>query len=146
MQEKTFNKLLDERVDEIQEISKKIKYNNLTYHYVTAGITPTNFIEFRGPLHIFKETKNCDKTIQTAEKVKSKISEITSGNPRNKLQNQKDTIENVQNLYDSRQKVIDLFNDYSKIISDAIYEIKQSTTNRETSRVGLKILTPKEML
>ena len=150
MQEKTFNKLLDERVDEIQEISKKIKYNNLTYHYVTPGITPTNFIEFRGPLHIFKETKNCDKTIQTAEKeqlkLKSKLSEITSGNQGNKLQNQKDTIENVQNLYNSRQKVIDLFNDYSKIISDAIYEIKQSTTNTETSRVGLKILTPKEML
>ena len=39
-----------------------------------------------------------------------------------------------------------MFNDYSKIISDAIYEIKQSTTNTETSRVGLKILTPKEML
>ena len=50
-------------MDEIQEISKKNKYSNLTYHYVTPGISPTNFTEFRGPLHIFKETKNCDKTI-----------------------------------------------------------------------------------
>ena len=63
MQEKTFNRLLDERMDEIQEIRKKNKYSNLTYHYVTPGISPTNFTEFRGPLHIFKETKNCDKTI-----------------------------------------------------------------------------------
>ena len=44
-------------------------------------------------------------------------------------------IQNVKNLYDSRQKVIDLFNDYAKIRSEAIYETKQGT--------GLKILTPK---
>ena len=31
MQEKTFNRLLDERMDEIREISKKIKHNDLTY-------------------------------------------------------------------------------------------------------------------
>ena len=68
MQEKTFNRLLDERMDKIWEISKKVKYNNLTYHYITPGIRPRNFIEFRGPLHIFKEIKNGDKTIQAAEK------------------------------------------------------------------------------
>ena len=33
---------------------------------------------------------------------------MTSGNPRHKFQNQRDTIENVQNLYRSRQKVINL--------------------------------------
>ena len=57
MQEKTFNRLVDEGMNEIQEISKKIKYNDLTYHYITPGVKPTNFIEFRGPLHIFKEIK-----------------------------------------------------------------------------------------
>ena len=51
---------------------------------------------------------------------------LTSGNPRHKVKNKKDTIKNVQNLYDSRQKVIDLFNGYSKIRSDTIYETKQS--------------------
>ena len=42
----------------------------------------------------------------------------------------------VQNLYDSRQKVINLFNDNAKIRSEAIYKSKQNGT-------GLKILTPK---
>ena len=73
MQEKTFNRLVDEGMNEIQEISKKIKYNDLTYHYITPGVKPTNFIEFRGPLHIFKEIKNSDKTIQAAEKEQIKL-------------------------------------------------------------------------
>ena len=89
MQEETFNRLLDERMDEIQEISKKVKYNNLTYHYITPCIKPTSVIEFRGLLHIFKEIKNGDKTIQLVEKeqikFKSKIGEIKSGNPRHKV-------------------------------------------------------------
>ena len=48
----------------------------------------------------------------------------------------------VKNLYDSRQKIIDLFNNYSKIRSESIYKSKQD----ETKRRGLKILTPKQML
>ena len=68
-------------------------------------------------------------------KLKSKIGEISSGNPRHKKENPKDTVKNVQNLYDSRQKVNDLFNDYSRIRCDAIYETKQSKANKETSRV-----------
>ena len=150
MQEKIFNRLLDERMGEIREISKKVKYNDLTYHYITPGIKPTRFIEFRGPLPLFKEIGNGDKSIKEVQKeqikLKSKTGEITSRNPRHKVENRKDTIENVQNLYDLRQKVIDLFNDYSRIRSDTIRETKQSKTNKETSGVGLKILIPKQML
>ena len=134
-------------MDEIRESSKKSKFNNSTHHYITPDIRPKNFIEFRGASHIFKETKTGDNPIQTAEKeqikLQSKLGEITLGNPRHKLQNQKDTIENIQNLYDSRRKVIDLFNNYSEIRSEAIYKAKQSKTNKETNGVELKILTPK---
>ena len=129
MRKENFNTLLDEKVDEIQKISKEIDYSKLIYHYITPGIKPTNAIEFRGPLHIFKEIKNGDKTIQIAEKeqikLKSKLGEVKSWNPDHKLQNQKDTIKNVQNLYNSRQTVTDLFNNYSKIKSKAIYETKK---------------------
>ena len=41
-------------------------------------------------------------------------------------------------LYDSRQAVIKLFNDYSSIASEAKYKIKNGE--------GLKMLTPKQML
>ena len=55
MQKETFNRLLNERMDEIREIGKKkSNYNNLAYHYITPGIRRTHFIEFRGPLHMLK--------------------------------------------------------------------------------------------
>ena len=41
-----------------------------------------------------------------------------------------------------RQKIIDLFNSYSKIKSESIYRSKQN----EIEGKGLKILTPKQML
>ena len=64
MQKETFNRLLDERMDDIQKIGKKVNYNNLTYNYIFTGIRPTNFIEFRGLLHIFIENsrKRTNKT------------------------------------------------------------------------------------
>ena len=52
------------------------------------------------------------------------------------------TIKNVRNLYDSRQKYINLLNDNSKNRSEDIYKTKQN----EIKGKGLKILTPKQML
>ena len=46
---------------------------------------------------------------------------------------------NVKNLYDSRQKVINLLNDNAKTRSEAIYKSKHKAK-------GLKILTLKQML
>ena len=66
---------------------------------------------------------------------------ITSGNPKHKEKYQLDVIKNFKNLYDSRQKIIDLLNDNSKISSEAIYKSKEN----ETKGTGLKILTPKQM-
>ena len=48
------------------------------------------------------------------------------------------TVENTKNLYNSRQKVINLFNDHAKIRSKAMYKTKEG--------IGLKILTPKQIL
>ena len=64
--------------------------------------------------------------------------EITSGNPWYKKEYQLNTITNIKNLDSSRQKVINLFNDYAKIRSKVMCKTKQGT--------GLKILSPKQML
>ena len=52
------------------------------------------------------------------------------------------TIKDFKNLYDSRQKNIDLLNDNSKIRSETVYKSKQNKTQEK----GLKILTPKQIL
>ena len=136
---------------EIQIICKEIDFNDLFY-FKGPNIAPINFIRFRGRLHIFKGIKNGNILLQKAEKeqeqFKSNLVEITEGNPKHKSKDQLDVIKNAKNLYDSRQKVINLFNDYAKIRSEAIYETKQETKQDKTKQdeTGLKILTPKQML
>ena len=76
------------------------------------------------------------------EQFKRELGQIKSGNPNHKSEKQLYTIKNVKHLYDSRQKIIDLFSDYSKIKSESIYRSKHD----ETKGRGLKVLTPKQML
>ena len=53
---------------------------------------------------------------------------------------QKKVIKNVENFRDSRQAVIDFYKDYSSMVINAAYHVK------EQEGTGLKILTPKQML
>ena len=102
-----------------------------------------NFVKFKGPFNTFKEIRDGDKTLQEIKEdqkeLKSSLGEITSGNPKHKRECQLDTIKSVQSLHDSRQKVIDLFNNNAKIRSEASYNLKQN----KTTETGLKILTLK---
>ena len=86
--------------------------------------------------------KHCNKQKRSKKIFKKIINEIISGNPKHKSDSQLYIIKNVKNLYNSRQKIIDLLNDNSRIRSEAIYKSKQN----ETEGKGLKILTPKQML
>ena len=47
-------------------------------------------------------------------------------------------MKNIKNFYNSKENVVKLYNNYAKIISEAMYKSKHGT--------GLKILTPKQML
>ena len=64
---------------------------------------------------------------------------MKSGNPKQKSEMELYTIRNFKNLYEPRQEIIGLFNNYSKIKSEPIYRSKHD----ETKARGLKILTPK---
>ena len=126
-------------------MSKKISYANLVYYF--KGLAPSiNFVKFEGPMYIYNKLKNGEKTLQQVEEdqkhFKKDLNEIKSGNPKYKSEKQLYTIENVKNFYDSRQKIINLLNDYPIIRSEAIYKLKQN----ETKGTGLKILTPRQML
>ena len=122
-----FNELSNGKIGEIYNISKEINFNNLTYHFAGSNIAPINCI--RGSMRIYNELKNgnisTEKIEEDQKQFKSKLNEIT-------LKNKK------YNLYNSRDKVIKFYNDYAKIISEAMYKTKQGT--------ALKILTPKQML
>ena len=72
------------------------------------------------------------------EKFKADLGYINQGPPQYKSFEQLNVIEKVRNLYNSRENVVKVFNDYAKNMSKSIHELKQEGTGR-------KILTPNQM-
>ena len=119
---------------------------HLNYDFTMKASGSVNFTGYNGPFTLFKKIRDGDILLEMAEedqkKFKRKFSQIKLGNSDHKSGKQLYTIKDVKNLYDSRQQIIDLFNSYSKISSEALYKSKQNKTEGK----GLKILTPKQML
>ena len=141
--DKFSNYFLNE-LTKIREYYKPIRFNDITYYFKDSRITPVNFIEFKGPMNVFDSIHKGDKTLEDIEneqeKFKEKLDYIRQGNPKNRSQEQQNTIFEIENLYKSRQDVIEMFNNYARKISGSIYESKQQ------KGTGLKILTPNQML
>ena len=62
-----YDKIFEERMDEILKMREKIDFSNLTYNFKgqTASI---NFGKFEGPMYIYGHMKNGDRTLQQVEK------------------------------------------------------------------------------
>ena len=65
--QESYNKILEERIDEILKMSKEISYGNLAYDFEDP--TPSiNFAIFEGPMRTYNQLKNDEKTLQQVEK------------------------------------------------------------------------------
>ena len=128
-------------MDEIQKMSGETNFNNLTYCFESPNVAP-NFIGFRSSLNIFKGIKNVNLLIKKNRRRSKEFSSKFKWNNIRKSKAlrkyQSDAIKNIRNLYNSMQKVIDLFKDYSKIRSEVTHNTKQ--------RRRLKILIFEQML
>ena len=137
-QKEIFEEIANERIGEILNFSKQIDLNDLIY-YFKGGKSPNYFISFKGPLAFYKNIKDSYVTLEKAEEKqqqqKSDMNEIVKGG--HKSGKQKTAIKTMKTLQESREKVIKLFNDFSKITSKAKY--------RSIYGEGLKILTSKQM-
>ena len=71
--------------------------------------------------------------------LKSELGYIKQENPGNRSEQQEKTINNIENLYNSKEEVVKMFNNYARNMSRNIYDSKQEGT-------GLKISTRKQML
>ena len=126
----------------MKELYDSIDYNNLKFEYV-GSTKDVSFYQYKYSKEPFNAIKN--NQIKFSE-VKNKQNEFL-----NKLNNikigkktikQKETINNLEKFYNSREEVINFFKEYIGMLSDANYNSKHS----ETKGKGLKILTPKQML
>ena len=67
-------------------------------------------------MHFFKSIYNGDTPLEDIEKeqieLKRDLGRIKQGDSRDKSEEQKKTIANIKNLYNSRVEVVKMFNDY----------------------------------
>ena len=73
MEKETYNRLLGKILNEIQEISKEIDFNNLTCYFKTASFSPINFIKFKGSFSFFKKIKNDNTSLKKVEEEQNEI-------------------------------------------------------------------------
>ena len=110
-------------MEEIHGLSKQIDFNNLTYRYKGNTALKT-FIGFKGLLGLYKNINKGYITLEKAEEEqqqqkesKLEINEIVIRSK--KSEDQKSAINNVKTLYESEKQVIKMFDDYSRIVSEA---------------------------
>ena len=63
-----FSNFFINELAKIRESCEPIDFNNLTYYFKDSRISPVNFFQFKGPMHIFKSIDNGDKTLEDIEK------------------------------------------------------------------------------
>ena len=126
----------------MSELYDGTDYNNLKFEYV-GPTKDAIFYEYKDSKELFNEIKNSQiKFSEVKNKQNEFLNKLSNIKIGKKTIKQKETINNLEKFYNSREEVINFFRDYIEILSDANYYSKQN----ETEGKGLKILTPKQML
>ena len=114
-----------------RESYEPVDFFYIDYNFKDSRIPSVSFSKFKGPMHIFKSIYKGGITLEDVEKeqieLKKDLGRIKQGDPKNKSPKQKKTIDNIKNLYNSREEVVRMFNDYAKNMSRNIYDSKQGT-------------------
>ena len=108
MQKEAYNRLSNERIAGILEMSREIDYNNLTCHF-KGSTSPISFIKFKDSFGFFNQIKSDNisliKTEEEQNKFKSNLVETTSGNPNHKEKYQLDTIKILKTFINQDKKL-----------------------------------------
>ena len=115
--------LANEITDEILNLSKQIDFNNLIYHFKRKS-SLTSFIGFKGPLGFYENTNHSYAALEKKRKSKEIKRDKRNSKSREKSEEQKSAMKTIKALYQSREEVTKLFNDYSKIVAEAKYKTK----------------------
>ena len=109
----------------MKDLYDSVDRNNLKFEYV-GSTKYASFYEYRDSKELFNEIKdnkiNFDDTVKGQNQLMNKISNVKIGK---KTDNQKEVINNLKNFYISREKVINFFRDYGKMVLDAAYKSKK---------------------
>ena len=114
-----FRDIYNDRLEQLQLVSHNVDFNNFDYEVITSG----NKYQFNGvkyPLVFLKEIKEGRISIQEAKNIQKvfnkQLNFIRRGN---KNREQKETLNNINNLYNARDMAIKFIEDYGSMILDA---------------------------
>ena len=126
----------------IRESYEPVDFYYLTYSFQDFRILSVSFSNFKDPMRISKSIYKGYKTLEDVGKeqigLRKDLGRIKQGELKDKSPKQKKTMNNIKNLYNSREEVVKMFNDYAKNMCKNIYDSKQGT--------GFNILSHKQML
>ena len=135
-----FEDIYNKRLDKIEESSNKINYDNLKYVTVSNGKT-YDFSTLKDLIFLLEEIKKGTITLQEVKNTQQDyldyVNIIRKGN---RNAEQKRTLANINILFNARNNAINFIEDYGSMILEA------KKLAREQKGIGLKILTPNQML
>ena len=140
-QKEIFNKLVDERLEKITDLDKKVNSDDLIYRY-KGNTADAKFDKFDNALNIINKIQNGEISLadvkNNQEKFKTYLGEIKKGNKKHRSKEQKNTLYNIEMLYKARNEATEFYDDYSLMMSEA--------KAKATKGTGIKTLTPKQIL
>ena len=123
-----FNELINKRKKLMNKLYDSVDYNNLKFEYMSPT-KDVRFYEYKDSKELFNAIKNNQiKFSEVNNKQNEFLNKLSIIKIGEKTIEQKETINNLEKFYSSREKAINFFRDYNEMLSDANYESKQNET------------------
>ena len=140
-----FKNIYSKRLDEIEELSKKIDDNNLIFTTLSTGET-VNFSGNNDSSTFFKKIRDGKITIERAKELQEDLNNnIKKYEKEIKLKSKKKKLlANLNILLNGRNQTIKFYNNYSPMILEAKKRAAEDQTEQEGT--VFKTLSPKQMI
>ena len=129
-----FRDIYNRRIDEIEDINEKNNYRDLKYTVISSG-EEFEFDESEDPLIFLNDIKKGKISLQEAENMqkeyKKYLNKIQRGN---KTEKQKETLSNINILFNARDEAIKFIEDFGSMVLEA----KKKNWQKNKKEQGLK--------
>ena len=141
-QKQIFNELVNERLEEITNLDKKVNSDDLIYKY-KGNTADAKFDKLDNALAITNKVRNGEISLadvkNNQERFKSHLGKMKKGNTKRRSKEQKNALYNIEMVYKARNEAIKFYDDYFSMMSEAKAKAKA------IKGTGLKTSTPKQI-
>ena len=122
----------------MNELYDSVDYDNLKFEYISPT-EDVSFYDHRDSKELFNAIKSSQIKFSEARNKQNeflnKLNEVKMGK---KTKEKKEVINNLKTFYNSREEIINFFRDYTEMLSEANYNMRQNKTRNRTQNVNTK--------